>query len=185
MKAKFNFSISLVLVIIIITGCKNSSTVTPPAGDNNLIPNPSFEINGSPSLQGWGWSFKTDTSAYNFSGDVPPNGGKYSVVLIPNWGPAITLSSTVSATTGTHIYEFSVWAKRIGVSGGMVFSWKKQDSLIRKKSLTLFDTVWTNYKLIDTLNSTAGDSIVVSINGGFSQLQTGQTFFDLCKLTER
>jgi hypothetical protein len=163
-----------------LQGCSKSNPTGPSSG-GDLLANPSFELNGSPSLQDWTQAY-TDTSVHFFSSDVPPDGGRYSIVIDAVWGPPYTVSQAVPADAGNHRYEFSAWAKRSGFGGQMRISLQRSDSTYFEKTMNIVDTAWTQYSIIDTVTAESGDSVVVSVTGGFSQLLFGQTYFDDCDL---
>jgi hypothetical protein len=48
--------------------------------------------------------------------------------------------------------------------------------------LIVADSTWHHYSLLDTVTANAGDSLVITLSGGSSQLQTGTTYYDLCRL---
>jgi hypothetical protein len=166
---------------ILADGCSKSSPTGVP-DDSNLLTNSSFELNGVPSMQGW-TIVSGDSSLLFFSSDVPPAGGASSIAFTAGWGPACRISTMVSAFPGTHHYRVSVWAKRVGIGGSLRFYLKPANSpWAFRKSLMVTDTVWTAYSMTDSLATTGGDSLVVSISGGISQLLSGTTFYDLCEL---
>lgn len=175
--------ISILMVLLfggMVQGCSKSNPTGPSNGGNLLI-NPSFEINGSPSLDGW-THLHIDTTWFSFSTDVPQGGGTYSIALHAVWAPAYYVGQTVAADSGTHAYEFSVWAKKSGFAGGMELLLKRSDELLPLKSADIVDTTWTENMIIDTVTAENGDSLLVLVTGGFSQLLAGTTYFDVCDL---
>lgn len=167
----------IILVAVIAVGfysCKKSGdTIVGPPNGVNLIANSSFESNGTPSFQGWQVN---DTSLVRFSTDVPPDGGAWSICIETVWGHA-RVQTIIALPEGTHPYKLSIWAKRQGVGGtiSLIFN-----NAIRN-SLTVSDTTWTVYTFNDTLTTVGGDRVVVELAGGFSQLLSGKTYFDICK----
>jgi hypothetical protein len=180
MKAATLFALLALFVGGMLQGCSKSNPVGPSLG-GNLLANPSFELNGSPSLDGWTQAY-IDTSLFSFSSDVPPGGGEYSIVVQAVWGPPYTVSQTVPADAGNHQYAFSAWAKKTGFGGQMLLFLKRSDSTLFVKSRSIADTTWTQYSIADTVAAESGDSLVVSMTGGFSQLPAGRTFFNMCDL---
>jgi hypothetical protein len=154
--------------------CKDSGgTIVGPPSGGNLIANSSFESNGTPSLQGWQ---VIDTSVVRFSTDTPPDGGAWSIYIETVWGQA-RIQTAVALPEGTHHYKLSTWAKRQGVGGKISLIFNKAI----RKSLTITDATWTVYTFNDTLTTVRGDSVVVELAGGSSQLFSGETYFDICK----
>lgn len=182
MMAKTTFSCLCFLTVATFAGCSKSSP-TSPSASGNLLSNPSFESNGSPSLQGWSHAYM-DTSIFAFTSDVPPAGGKYSVAIDAVWGPPNTISQTVPVSPGDHQYKFSAWAKKIGFGGQLQLYLERSGSLSLLKYIDVTDTTWTEYSLVDTLSVEGGDSLRVLISGGLSQLQAGTTYFNLCELKQ-
>jgi hypothetical protein len=175
-----NMLIAALVTGTIMTGCSGDSIVD---GDNsgNLLLNSSFEQGGVFSLAGWQ---VFDTSAVKSSSDVPSNGGSYSVSIDAVWGLQGFIRTAVPAVPGTAIYQFSSWAKAVGSAGmgKMDLGLKQADSTHALKGLTVADSIWHHYSLIDTVTANAGDSLVITLSGGFSQLETGTTYYDLCRL---
>ncbi len=182
MIAKTKLSFLFILTVTMLAGCSESSPTSPSASDN-LLSNPSFESNGSPSLQSWS-RLHINTNVFSFSYEVPPGGGKYSVAINATWGPPYTISQTVPVTPGDHRYDFSAWAKKVGFGGQLQLHLKRADSLQLLKSARVTDTTWAEYSIIDAISIENGDSLRAAITGGFSQLQTGTSYFDLCVLKQ-
>lgn len=180
MKIYFRTAVANFLIILFFLSCAESDdTIYEQENDTNFLINSSFEINGNPSLLGW---YSPDTSMIDFAQDTPPDGGNWSVTLEANWGPPFFISSTVAAKQGTHHYNLSLWSKVQGVGGAAYLNLKQTDTLIVRKSVTISDTTWTTYSLLDTITAIESDSIVVTLTGGFSHLFYGKTYFDLCML---
>ena len=168
----------LLLIVIVTQSCKKSNntdgTITGPTESGNLISNSSFESNGIASFQGW---WVSDTSVVRFSNDVPQNGGNWSILIETIWGPPARVQTTVALEQGTFAYRLSTWAKKVVIGGKVSLIFK--DTI--RKSLEISNTGWTEYNITDTLTAVAGDSIVIELAGGFSQLLTGMTYFDNCQ----
>jgi len=56
-----------------LVSCSRDNNIVNASSTDNLLSNFSFEINGSPSLDGWIQSYQ-DTSAIHFSSDTPQSG---------------------------------------------------------------------------------------------------------------
>lgn len=174
----------MVFLIFCTPGCKESgsgSIENEEESSGNLLLNPSFESNGTPSLEHWSVQ---DTSLVRFSPDVPPGGGSFSVSIEANWGPSGFVRTAVPVPAGAHRCRLSWWGKKTGqIYGGANLGIQKSDTLILfpKVSYTS-DSTWTEYSSLDTITTEAGDELVVTFFGGVSQMQTGTTYFDLCSL---
>lgn len=185
---KYFTTVILVAATLTTCGCKKSSSVTGPGGQQgqeDLIGNTSFEQGGVPSITGWRQSF-SDTGFIHFSGDVPASGGDYSVSLENGWGLLPSLQAIVPTPSGTHQYRITLWSKALAgppmsASGSVSIRQKSTDTLIFRKWLAFSDTVWTEHTLLDTIATKAGDSLVVSLSGGQSQWSFGRTLFDLVR----
>lgn len=175
--------VSTISCAILILGCTKESSISPQIG-GNMLKNPSFELNGTCSTDNWVSNIHgdSDTNIIHHSSDVPSGGGTCSIVMEPNWGPAYTLSQTVPAIIGSNSYSLSFWAKKNGVGGKTMLYLKHQDSLIFINSIDVKDSIWTNYEIFGGVTATARDSIMITLSGGFSQLLTGKTYFDLIDL---
>lgn len=164
------------IIVMIITfgmlhfSCKE--TTVEPTTPVNEISNPSFEVDGKPSIAGWSQS---DTSFIKFSGDVPPGGGNWSVSIETIWGTS-RIRTNIQPDNGTHRYYLSTWSKIQGVGGEIYLI---LNNTVRKK-IFVADTIWNVYTIIDTISAKSGDTITIQLSGGFSQLRTGKTYFDLC-----
>ncbi|MHB1688739.1 MAG: carbohydrate binding domain-containing protein [Ignavibacteriaceae bacterium] len=181
------FKIILLFIPLLINSCEN---VTSPVIQNNLLQNPSFEENGQPSLSGW---TVIDTAMINFSNDVPPGGGKWSLFMY-GYNPLslqpILLSpliQKVNLLKGSYIYTFSFWAKADStVHSAAFFRAFKNDTLKVDKDIEITNSNWTNYNIVDTLASADYDSVEVLFHDGYSFVYVqGKTFFDLCSLTTK
>lgn len=159
-----------------IDGCGQFGTN--PFTEAGLITNPSFEIFGQPSQKSW-----TDGGA--IVQDAPRGGGRWCLEMEATWFPAVNVSTTIPAPFGLHQYKFSVWGKYHGVIHGTArLMIKRADSMDFRTSIGVTDTVWTYYTAVDTIRANPGDSLVVQLTGGASELLGGKTFFDLCELEE-
>ena len=182
------FSLLIILFLSLLQlGCKGSINSTGYSQeDYNLISNGSFEINAEPSLEGW-YPINSDTSYINYSMDVPPGGGKYSVKLMNAWVIAGAITAYTIPSIGTHQYRFSVWAKVLkgspySIYGGEILILTKSKGTINFEKLYQFsDTSWTYGEIIDTLNSTKVDTVLIKLQGDITQFSSGYTLFDLCR----
>jgi hypothetical protein len=169
--------LSYILFALLIFGCTEETTE--PTDQNTLLSS-SFEKNGSFSADGWKLPAQYDSST-----DVPPGGGNFSLVLKAS-NPPDTAYIKVPVKTQYNKFKLSIWAKSTGVTSGIngevILSLIRNGSVIKSASILSDDIIWKSYTIQDTFNVAAGDSFMVQLNAGISQLFPGKTFFDLCRL---
>ena len=120
---KLLFIISI-LALFSLSACKKDKT----SNDGNLISNPGFENNGTPDFSDW-----TGTKA--FSNDVPPDGGKWSLQLVPEWYPAEGYAETfVTSLSRYYTFQFSCETKAQNGTGRIIIRKKDQDGTIKDLS---------------------------------------------------
>jgi hypothetical protein len=181
---KINFLINVTIILLVtlfISSCsKEENSVNPPTSGNYLI-NTSFEKNGFFSAEGWTLPLQSDSST-----DVPPNGGKYSLLLQASWGLELYAEIKIPVLTQYNDYKLSFWSRSTGITNGVygraILSLWRNGSVIKSQSTTVDDNTWRSYSIIDTFSVTQGDSFLVQLSGGTSQLLPGNTYFDLCTL---
>lgn len=180
----FLCNIGLLLVsLCTLSGCFEIGTdIFGPFFHSNLIDNGSFEKDGYPTS--FHWSGFEDTSRVRFATDVPAGGGKYSARLWNDCGAAGIISTTIPADAGYHFYRLSVLAKSSMAfqRAQMVLYIQRNQRIVREKAISISDTLWTQSSLLDTLATTLGDTIGVTLLGDYSQWSSGYTFVDLVSL---
>ncbi|MCW5896599.1 MAG: hypothetical protein KIT50_13470 [Bacteroidetes bacterium] len=169
----------LCLSTLAISCTDKGEPIVPTPIVTNLLSNPSFENGGQPSSSGWlGFANPMAT----FSTDVPPGGGSYSASIPSTW-PAglVRLQASIPAREGTHIYRFGMWAKYAGpVRGEAHFSVLRAGAITLRKTITITDTVWSEYSTLDTVVSVLGDTLLLRLFGGGDPVSIGDSYFDLC-----
>lgn len=161
-------------------GCGECDDITGPDGRENLIVNHSFEDESGRSLGGWVFDGVDEPA---FSENVPAGGGCWSVGLMPGWIPQTnSLAYTVAAPPGTHIFEFTFKARRDAVDGLAKLVLKRPDVILIRRTIGISSAGWTTYSVMDTITAEAGDSIVVHLDGGVTEVAGGHTWYDLVKL---
>ncbi len=186
MKTKIIFTL---IIFAGIYGCKkNSQTPVQPQPENNVfVVNPTFYVNGVPSLEGW---TVPDSNTVRFSDDIPPNGSSSSIVFNVSMGPMLgwpdnSIYTTFTVPEGRHVYRLSVVGKMKFVggasSGEVEVNCNRPESNNSKylTSIDILDTNWVTYSCIDTIQTVPGDSIYLTIYGGSCEC-TGQTFINSC-----
>jgi hypothetical protein len=143
-------------LLFIICSC-NEEEPTAPTEENLLLSN-SFEKNGQPSSEGW-----TLPSGSEYSTNVPPNGGSYSLVLEATQPPEEYAFIKVPVKTEYTIDQLTFWAFSSGVSsniyGRAILSVVRNGSMVKSRSIVVDGIVWKNYSIRDTFNVAAGDSV--------------------------
>jgi hypothetical protein len=169
--------ISYILFALLILGCNEKSTE--PTDANTLL-NSSFEKNGNFSSDGWKLP-----AQYESSTDVPAGGGNFSLVLFAS-NPPDTAHIKVPVKTQFNKFKLTIWAKSTGVTSGIngetILSLIRNGSVIKALSISVDDIIWKSYSIQDTFSVAAGDSFMVQLSAGVSQLFPGKTYFDLCRL---
>ncbi len=187
MKVRNIYIAFIYFAIILIAGCsKTGNGVVNPPQDNNLLTNGSFEADSSGSLQGW-QIFYEDTAYVNFSKDVPPYGGSFSVRLLNNWSFAGYISQSIVPQEGSRVYQLSASAKLVDPGffenwGTMRISVHRYGTEESNKSLNISDTSWISVSILDTLDIYPGDTLTVYLSGNKGQFTQGYILFDLVKL---
>jgi hypothetical protein len=170
--------LSYILFALLIFGCTEETTE--PTDENTLLSS-SFETNGKFSADGW-----TLPAQYDSSTDVPTGGGNYSLVLAASSPPPDNAHIKVPVKTEFNTFKLTFWAKSTGVTSGIygkaILSLVRNGSVIDSSSTLVNDIIWKSYSIKDTFSVAAGDSFMVQLNAGTSQLFPGKTFFDLCRL---
>jgi hypothetical protein len=170
-------SLSYILFALLIFGCTEETTE--PTDENTLLYS-SFEKNGKFSADGWTLPAQHDSST-----DVPAGGGNFSLVLSSS-NPPDTAHIKVPVKTQFNKFKLTIWAYSTGVTndiyGEAILSLVRNGSVIDSSSILVTDIIWKSYTIQDTFSVAAGDSFMVQLTAGVSQLFPGETYFDLCRL---
>ncbi|MFA6541516.1 MAG: hypothetical protein WCT99_07930 [Bacteroidota bacterium] len=186
------YSILIILISVIIGGCKKNGLNQPPEETKsiNLLQNGSFEKDGVPSSSGWYFILPPNAPQfwiYKYSPDVPENGGKWSLSYDSLYEePVLMLASSIDMPSIHHQYELTFWAK----------SWyantRVQLMVVRKDNYSgwgrvvyIEDSMWTEHSIIlntnDSLYLTIPDSIrilQVILHPGLGPLGSRGASFD-------
>jgi len=163
------------VLIFILAGCSNESSTNPPTG--NTIMETSFESDGKFYTNGW-----TLTSLSDSSTDVPPDGGNFSLKLKAGQPPEVYAEMKIPVSIMANEYRFSFWSRYSTIQGKAILSLIRNGASIKSRSIQIDEIVWRSFSITDTFSVAAGDSFLVQLTGGFSQLLSGETYFDLCRL---
>lgn len=181
MKPRIYRTLLIIITVALINCCSNSSdSIIDITLEENLIRNSSFEFKGVQSLEGW---YVEDTDRVGFSDDVPEGGGEWSVGIEPGLVPeSYTISYLIAAPEGTHSYRFSFWAKRESISSVARLWVKKPDINLILRVIGISSSYWVQYSTLVTMDTQSGDTIIVQLDGGSTEVSTGSTKYDLVKL---
>jgi hypothetical protein len=178
-----NFKLSLIgvvllFLIVVLTSCSNDPTE--PTDENTLLYT-SFEKDGKFSSDGWTLPQLSDSS-----NDVPSGGGNFSLVLEATEPPEVYAQITVPVKTEYNNFKLTFWSKSTAVTnnvyGKAILSLIRNGAVVQSSSVTVEDIIWQSYSIQDTFSVASGDSFLVQLSAGFSQLFAGKTYFDLCTL---
>ncbi len=144
----------------------------------NLIVNPSFELQGQPSLDGWNW-INYDSLAIQFSNQSPQSGGNYSILLFPTWMYDNRIYQKLELSNGVHNYKFSVSAKNSkNILGYLFVEFYSKGRIVYNIRQYITNSNWTKYEIPFKLEVSEGDSLLVGISGGQTQAITDSNYFD-------
>jgi len=170
--------LSYILIAFLIFGCTEDEP-TEPTDENTLLYS-SFEKNGNFSADGWKLPAQHDSST-----DVPAGGGNFSLLLYAS-NPPDTAYIKVPVKTQYNTFKLTFWAKSTGVTSGIngeaILSLVRNGSVIDSSSIQVDGIDWKSYIIQETFSVASGDSFMVQLTAGVSQLLPGSTFFDLCRL---
>ena len=176
MKHILNFRrLSYIFLALLIIGCKEEET-TEPTDENTLLYS-SFEKNGRFSSEGWTLPAQSDSSP-----DVPSGGGNFSLLLEANQPPEAYAQIKVPVKTNFNEFKLTFWSKYSVIEGKAILSLLRNGAVIKSSSILVDDIIWKSYTIQDTFSVAAGDSFMVQLTAGISQLLPGKTYFDLCRL---
>jgi hypothetical protein len=159
----------------------------------NLISNPSFEENGEPSCEGWydgcGGKLLCDTTNAGCGTFIIPNTesdsifGRWSLRVygsIPESGIGITY---ITGQTGTNVYQLKFWMNTETFIGEVYIGPMKNGQFTDYNYLVDFGQPWTQYTLLDTITTTATDTIGVWLSAGLGDFCICEVSYDQIELT--
>jgi len=161
--------------------CKHSTTE--PIAQSNLIMNSSFELDNTPTLQGWMLGNSHLTKLVN---EAPPGGGNWSLQLTSDWAPTTGyVYTSVSNVKSGDILKLSAFVRATGQYGGRgIIELVAGPSFYGQsaKTASSTDTVWTQISLIDTVLLMPNDTLWVVLSSPITELIPFQQRFDLIEL---
>jgi hypothetical protein len=159
--ARLRGCIFAIAVYILLGLCSCSNTITPPQA-SNLVQNPSFEVGGAPSLEGWTSFFATLVDS------APVGGGQWALQLENASDPGFA-STVVSGLVGRSILRLSahIRAQLDGTVAYLSLRVLRSRDVVHVKTVVSSAMDWNVISLTDTLALEARDSVNVflSING--------------------
>lgn len=174
----FKIIFSTMFALLFLISC-NEEEVTEPT-EENLLLNTSFEENGVASAEGWKLPQGSE-----FSTDVPPNGGSFSLKLMANSPPEYAYI-TVPVKTNYTINRLKFWSKSTGVSsdiyGEASLTLLRNGAELKSRSIQIDVITWATFSIQDTFEVAEGDSFKVQFSGGITQLFSADAYFDLVQL---
>ena len=159
---------------------RSSRAQTSDSDSLNLISNPSFELNGQPTLQSW----VADTFLTAFVQDTPPGGGTWSLRIDPGWIPQEGYAQTyITGLSGISILELTVWIKSLNRWRGSATlgQWSKGEWVTNKR-IDCDSASWTQISIVDTLSLLPTDTVAVHLSAGVTEVAFGEDLFDLVRL---
>jgi len=186
---KLFYLLPSVLIITYFYSCsKSENDITNPSFGINLLKNSSFEKYGLPTTTDWILSV-TDTTflryLLRFSTDVPPGGGKSSIIINYGFPGPWRMYQLVPATGGTDVYRVSFWARNYFGQGKVILGLKTlMDTVFEIHTMRAKDSSWTYYSFSDTITTNIGDSLIVILNSGYLGVTRidGGTWFDVVRM---
>lgn len=149
-------------MLLILASCTKSPTSSNSSG--NLISNPSFELNGSPSLSGWSIN---DTGWVKVVSNAPLGKGSLSMWLSPSVGPEAggVATTAITGQSGRSVYTLSGWERNFAgwYWGYVSIEQVRSGGRIFTDNFDVSDSVWSMFSRADTLDILPGDSLLVTL----------------------
>jgi hypothetical protein len=168
-------------ILFVVAACLgNVAFIGTDTHPKNLIPNSSFEIGTSPTLQGW----VVDSTWVDYVKDAPTRGGQWSIKLEAGWAPQEGFAETcLSGESGRNIYRLTAWMKTLHQwTGTISLGIRKSGQTLMRKSISSHNPQWTAVSLSDTLSLGRSDSLIVRLSAGMTEVRRGEVLFDLVQL---
>ncbi|MBU2506049.1 MAG: hypothetical protein KJ799_04920 [Bacteroidetes bacterium] len=164
-----------IFVVGFIISCSNPTNPT----DSSKLFYSSFEQNEQPDSSQWKLY---NLSHWQFVSDTPPTGGKWALELEAEWGPVQRITTTIPLLEGSHKYRIAWWGKAIGFAGGAELYTVTVDTSVLLGTVQVTDSDWRSYMIDMIVEKADYDSLLLSLDGGFSHLVEGKTYFDLVSI---
>lgn len=166
-----------VLSVLMFSCSKEENPVTPPP-ESNILLNSSFEKNGLPDDDGWTISVRPLGEITN---QAPPNGGTFCLKLEAS-NPGGMATKTIPVMMDKQVYKFSFWAKTNEPSSVSSFELIRNGQVENHTELSITDTLWTEYSIVDTFQVVNNDSLRITFQERFTPLLMLESYFDLVKV---
>ena len=170
--------------VLVLTGCREIQTITPEPGTPDrsvILVNSSFELGSAATYSGWSVN---DVQRAGFSSDTPPDGGNWAAALITAPLTPVYIQTVAPTTPGTRVYKVTLWGKKTVIDGSVSVLLKRDSGSETSSTFSISQIGWYRYTLLDTLSALPGDSIVVRLSGGRSDVPTGSVLYDLFLLEQ-
>ena len=152
----------MLMLLVFALQCEDPGDIEP----DNLITNPSFEMAGQPSIDGWNYLVIVGNEYYDFVKDTPPGGGSWSVQV--RSGRALEpgfVETMLSGINDEGIFELSAWMKsaREIFGGSISLTQTRYGNVVHSKYLYLAPTEWTRVSFRDTLDIDTSDTLHIKL----------------------
>jgi hypothetical protein len=180
MFSRIYLSAIFAIAFLFLIGCSDKDKAINSEFDN-IIANPSFEVDGNASYEGW----DVYPDLVGFSEDTPQIGGEWSLELFhgmpPEWGFARIY---ITGYEGQNIFRLTVFGKSAIVGGSAEIGIWSGDDWVSSKFISIpADTrAWNEYSITDTLSTQDSDTIAVQLTGYGIETEGGSVLVDLARL---
>jgi len=175
-----NFILAFLIISLFSVNCKD--TGTEPSSGQNLLSNGTFEVDHTPTLQGWRFGNPQLASLVK---EAPIGGGNWSLKLSADWAPTTGFVYTpVEGVKPGDVVRLSAFIRAIGSSGGGFVTLGVGPSVwsTTARSVGSQDTLWKEITLIDTLALGPNDSLWVVLSSLNTEIIVREGLFDLVRL---
>ena len=178
-----------ILLLVLLSGCADSTTAPESGNDQNLLSNGSFEREGEASLEGWRVA---DPVVVELADDPGPAGGDHNLCMHASWlPPSGFVWAPVPGVRNGDVLTASTWMK-VGGEHWLPPSFTLfvgQDPLNAgmgtSKVATTDSTDWTLLEIVDTITLGAADSVYIVLRGPACETcPHGMACFDLVQVTK-
>lgn len=164
------------------------------AESQNLISNPDFEQNGNPYCDGWfdgcRMEFKDHCDSLYHCGtsiihDSAPDTmpGEWCLKVYGDWPVSNAATTYITNRMGTFIYQLKFWMNTEHFIGEAYLGTIKNLQIENYNLLSDSGQPWTQYSLLDTITTTATDTIGVLLGAAVGDFCQCDVAFDQIELT--
>jgi hypothetical protein len=175
---------ALPVTILLGVGIMDFPAAGAPRNDSTeLLQNGSFELNGSPSLDGWQ---PGNPALATLVAPGGPGGGDWSLRLQADWAPTLGyVDQKIEGLQSGDIVELRVDVRADGPEGGglIALSVGPHPWSSLGKSAWTASADWTTLTVVDTLQFGDGDSLWVRLSSFHTEVVPRVGLFDSASLT--